>query len=79
MEPTADETRIASYHAHIYYDPNSTRDRAERVRAGINERFSVQLGRWHDRPVGPHARAMFQVAFDAREFANSCAVADAQP
>lgn len=55
--------RISSYHAHIYYDPASSRGAAQRLREGIAERFSVRLGRWHDVPVGPHPGAMFQVAF----------------
>jgi 4-carboxymuconolactone decarboxylase len=54
---------IASFHAHIYYDPASTRLEAERLRTWIDERFSVTLGRWHDAKVGPHDQAMFQVAF----------------
>ena len=39
---------------------------AEALRQRIGERFVVQLGRWHDVPVGPHTAAMYQVAFDAR-------------
>ena len=57
---------IASFHAHIYYDPAKTRSEAERLRTWIGERFSVTLGRWHDVKVGPHDQAMYQVAF-ARE------------
>ncbi len=59
---------IASFHAHVYYDPATTRAEAERLRAWIDQRFSVTLGRWHDARVGPHDQAMFQVAFATQVF-----------
>jgi len=63
----ADPSQIKGYHAHIYYAPE-THATAERLRAGIGERFQARLGSWHDEPVGPHPVAMYQVAFAAEEF-----------
>jgi DOPA 4,5-dioxygenase len=59
-----DPAAIAHYHAHIYYDPAASRDRAERLRERIGATFpQAKLGRWHDECVGPHPRSMYQVAF----------------
>lgn len=61
------ERDIKDYHAHIYYEPE-TRAAAARVRAGLAANFIVQLGRWHDEPVGPHPKAMYQAVFSPAEF-----------
>jgi DOPA 4,5-dioxygenase len=61
-------TEIAGYHAHVYFD-DGARDLADRLRTTLGERFDVELGRRHDRPVGPHPKAMFQVAFGTETFA----------
>lgn len=61
-----DTMEIVGFHAHIYFDTDS-RDVAARLREGLT-RFEVQLGRWHDKPIGPHPQAMYQVAFLPAQF-----------
>jgi DOPA 4,5-dioxygenase len=62
--PSADSQAITSYHAHVYYDPASSRSRAEHLRERIAAQFpQAKLGRWHDEMVGPHPRSMYQIAF----------------
>jgi aromatic ring-cleaving dioxygenase len=65
-----DRPAIAHFHAHIYYDPAKSRDRAERLRERVAAEFpQAKLGRWHDELVGPHSRSMFQIAFPAEMLA----------
>ncbi|HYI41213.1 MAG TPA: DOPA 4,5-dioxygenase family protein [Allosphingosinicella sp.] len=59
---------VASYHAHIYFDPETERPDAVAIREAAGERFAVRLGAVHDRPVGPHSKAMFQIAFEPELF-----------
>jgi aromatic ring-cleaving dioxygenase len=59
-----DPSAIKDYHAHIYYDPATTRGKAERLRERVAAAFpKAKLGRWHDELVGPHPQSMFQIAF----------------
>lgn len=62
-----DPGQIRSYHAHVYYSPE-TKPAAERLRTALGVGFPVELGRWHDAPVGPHPTSMYQVAFAVDEF-----------
>ena len=59
---------IGSFHAHVYFDGPAQRETAMVLREQIAARFSVTLGTVHDRLVGPHARTMYQVAFDVPTF-----------
>jgi len=62
--PIVDPAIIGDYHAHIYYDPETSRDRAARLRERVAVAFpEARIGRWHDALVGPHLRSMYQVAF----------------
>ena len=61
-----DIEQISGYHAHVYFEPH-TRPVAEKLREQLSE-FNVVLGRWKDGPVGPHTRAMYQVAFAPDQF-----------
>jgi len=58
---------IHGFHAHVYYD-STTRDAAARVRDALGANFDVRLGRWHDNPVGPHPKGMYQVVFTLEQF-----------
>ncbi len=66
--PRGEPARVVEYHAHVYYDPK-TKPIAATVRARIEKRFPIRMGRWHDEPVGPHPISMYQVAFQPELFA----------
>ena len=52
---------IEDWHVHVYFDAES-RETADAVRADIaREMPGLELGRMHDKPVGPHPIGSFQV------------------
>jgi DOPA 4,5-dioxygenase len=65
-----DTNRIASWHAHVYFDAHS-KDAALAFRDVVGARFGerVTLGRVHERPVGPHPQWSYQIAFAPDQFA----------
>jgi DOPA 4,5-dioxygenase len=60
---------VQSWHAHVYFDASS-RDAARDMRAIIESELAnrVELGRFHERPVGPHPMWSYQLAFAPAAF-----------
>ena len=58
---------VSGWHAHVYYDAE-TRPQASELREAIEETFDITMGRWRDRPVGPHPMWSYQVAFTPELF-----------
>jgi len=67
-ENTAKSVNNLGYHAHIYYDPTSTRAVAEGVCAALGEHFQVEIEAFRDTPVGPHPIANVLVIFKPDQF-----------
>ncbi len=63
-----DPASIDSWHAHVYFDASS-RDAAWALRETIEAQLGprIQLGRFHERPVGPHPMWSYQLAFGAEQ------------
>ena len=53
-ENTAQSVHNLGYHAHIYYDPTSTRAVAEGVCAALGEHCQIEIEAFRDMPIGPH-------------------------
>lgn len=71
MTGTLETSRIESWHSHVYFDASS-RDAAMALRECISAHFDnrIEMGRFHERPVGPHPMWSYQVAFANDEFAD---------
>lgn len=58
---------IRGYHAHVYFDAH-TSQKARELRSRVSETFEVEVGRFHERNVGPHPRWSYQIAFPPELF-----------
>ncbi|MEX0304129.1 MAG: DOPA 4,5-dioxygenase family protein [Leisingera sp.] len=59
---------ITGYHAHIYFDANTV-DQARTLCQQAAEQFEVQMGRVHEKNVGPHPRWSCQLGATPEQFA----------
>ena len=59
--------RIRDFHAHIYYAPEEI-ELAKQLAAAAQARFSVAVGHFHLRPVGPHPRGSCQLTVSTDQF-----------
>jgi aromatic ring-cleaving dioxygenase len=66
-----DVSRITSWHAHVYFGAAS-RDSAWKFRDAVTAQFGglVKIGRFHERPVGPHPRWSYQISVAPAQFAD---------
>lgn len=66
-----DVAEIRSWHAHVYFDAAS-RDAAREFRDVVIAHFGarVEMGRFHERAVGPHPRWSYQIGFAPNQFSD---------
>lgn len=55
------------YHAHVYFDQFTTQ-RAQALRESIERKFNLEIGRFHQKLVGPHPSWSFQIKFTESDF-----------
>lgn len=61
-------TEITGFHAHVYYTAE-TMAQARALCEAARDRFGAEMGRMHERPVGPHPMWSCQLAFPPETFA----------
>ena len=58
---------IRGYHAHVYFDAGSVAQ-ARALCEHVRDSFGVQMGRVHEKEVGPHPMWSCQLAFGPEKF-----------
>ena len=54
---------VTGFHAHVYFD-RQTVAQARALCEAVRDRFGAEMGRVHERPVGPHPDWSCQLAFE---------------
>ena len=59
---------IRAFHAHLYYTDQDSLVIAQQVAEQTAKLFNIQVGRFHQKPVGPHPVWSCQLSFAAETF-----------
>ncbi len=61
---------IKAYHAHLYFHDEVSMGAAMKLANEAEASFPIRIGRFHQRPVGPHPVWSCQLSFAAETFAD---------
>lgn len=59
---------IKAFHAHLYYTDDAGVIMAKLVAEQAAEKFDIRIGRFHEKPVGPHPVWSCQLSFASENF-----------
>ncbi|MCZ2721403.1 DOPA 4,5-dioxygenase family protein [Marinomonas sp. 15G1-11] len=59
---------ITAYHAHLYFHDMESMEAAVLIADAAQAAFPIKVGRFHQRPVGPHPVWSCQLSFAASTF-----------
>ncbi|WP_421850038.1 DOPA 4,5-dioxygenase family protein [Marinomonas sp.] len=62
------DQNIKAFHAHLYYSDAAGVEMAKEVAEQAAELFEIRVGRFHQKPVGPHPVWSCQLSFAAETF-----------
>ncbi|AEF55448.1 DOPA 4,5-dioxygenase family protein [Marinomonas posidonica] len=65
-----DSIQIKAYHAHLYYQDQEGLIMAQALAQQASDLFDIRVGRFHQKPVGPHPLWSCQLSFAADAFAD---------
>lgn len=60
---------IKAYHAHLYYSDEEGLEIAKGIAEKAGQLFDIKIGRFHQKPVGPHPLWSCQLSFVVTTFA----------
>lgn len=68
MSALPSHKNIKAFHAHLYYSDEAGIEIAKQVAEQADKLFEICIGRFHQKPVGPHPVWSCQLSFSAETF-----------